>query len=926
MDSTAVYDSGEAGESESWSSSEGEEQVIEISSHSRILISPRKTRSSAWGEKSQRSSRRRVSPGKKRSSQALQNMNMVGSPHSQSSRRSIQATRLAKSYWSGSPRKASSDNKPATSNNRGKQHSESDESVDSDQESDDLSSDSCVSLEDMETPVHRRVPRMKHLAGVNKTTKNSYKYTAGTSLNDSMQSLDSPTTSGKEMEELKATLKKLARHDDSDENPIMQKTPNISSATALHEYLTAATALGGVNALSGAEQTRPTEYPRLMKTRHASFHPPRKSPFMSTGSAKPRSKSMRETTNDRGSTAEKLNGMLENPVESGNDRLSFNKKLFSTPPPPFGGPGKSAAGLAFPVPANSNSKTGSGGIGGGAQGSRAVLSALKALQDKISRLEIERETLKQELAEAKLSARKREAELASSEKKFAYELGQTKESARAAYGALRCDREELKLQLVKSEERRKATRVELQHFQELTKTFSAKADDLLAQLQISESHRTRLKAEMKESESEYKRVTNELQSELTHVRQEQQAAVERNELLEAQFQRESTNHAESSERLKDTEQTVASISQLNEKLVAKVMEATETANQAIKKNKKLQQQIRPSTLLRPTAASRASAAAASEAASRRAGSSTMSQSNTSARTLKKKKTSTGTASAAQSVAKKPKKAKGINNMTLLREANLGKEIPFLLGNSVQPSFSLIGNVQDALRRCDTTYVMPTLLGEASTTPGSASSHRNPMSQEEEENVEQPPCSAASPSAGEATIAVTPKASVGGHRRSTKHKPPAIKVPTASPKSYVSPMQSQIMVDLAAAVEAAEKEFKSLNKRYKDLVAHIEANNRRGTSGSESAKGSNYSSAQLSQALGPLLDDLEAKAKQLNLLKQVYQQASNSTINPPRHVVLSPEAIRRKTASLRLLNEFRQLESDSKNKGSGRSSTPVGFFH
>lgn len=199
---------------------------------------------------------------------------------------------------------------------------------------------------------------------------------------------------------------------------------------------------------------------------------------------------MRETADSprihRGSTADKLNSMLDSPVEGGNDHLSFNKTLFSKPPPPFEGPGRYAPGLAFPVP--------SGGVGGGAQGSRAMLSALKALQDKISRLEEERGALKQELSEAKLSARKREAELASSEKKFAYELNQTKESARAAYDALRCDREELKLQLVKSEERRKATQFELQHFQELTKTFSAKADDLQAQLQISESHRTRLKA------------------------------------------------------------------------------------------------------------------------------------------------------------------------------------------------------------------------------------------------------------------------------------------------------------------------------------------------------------------------------------------------------------------------------------------------
>jgi hypothetical protein len=302
-----------------------------------------------------------------------------------------------------------------------------------------------------------------------------------------MQSLGSPTTPGKEMEQLKATLKKLARHDDVKESPVM---PPISTATALHEYLTAATALGGVSAI---DQTRPTELTGL-KARHASFQPPRSS-YM-TGARRTKSKSLRGSDSEanarRDSARDKLGGRLGNPLSSEGDRLSLNKTLFSTPPPPFGATGKYGAGLSLPVAPSGSSSAGAGA--GGAQGSRAMLSALKALQDKIGRLEHERERLMQQLSDTKATARKREAELASAEKKFSYELEQTKESARAAYDALRCDREELKLQLVKSEARRKAAQVELQHFQELAKTLSAKADDLQSRLQISESHRTRLKA------------------------------------------------------------------------------------------------------------------------------------------------------------------------------------------------------------------------------------------------------------------------------------------------------------------------------------------------------------------------------------------------------------------------------------------------
>lgn len=110
-----------------------------------------------------------------------------------------------------------------------------------------------------------------------------------------------------------------------------------------------------------------------------------------------------------------------------------------------------------------------------------------------------------------------------------------------------------------------------------------------------------------------------------------------------------------------------------------------------------------------------------------------------------------------------------------------------------------------------------------------------------------------------------------------------------------------MDDLAAALHSAETEFAALNDRYKAVVSRMQTE----------SSGDDSSSAQLSSALGPLLDELEAKGKQVHLLQQVFQQAANSSINPLRRAVHSPEAIRRKTASLRLLNEYRQLERDAR---------------
>ncbi|RLN63282.1 hypothetical protein BBJ28_00006380 [Nothophytophthora sp. Chile5] len=596
-------------------SSDGE-QVIEITSHSRILISPRKVRGSAWDEKppGPRNTRAKA-VGKTRTPPTSERKSREVSKGRNATRRGLSNQKRK----AEKPRKSESSlPAPFPKETTRKQTNNDDDVSDSDFDSEDAESttrdrmshrsdeESCGSEASIENaspknpaPKARRIHRSRG----QEATGDSSVYLAS-SLEDSMQSLVAPTTPGEEMEELKATLKKLARHEEDDSRrPLLStKASEISSASALREYLTVANA-------TAAEQLRPGEYTRL-KTRHASFQPPRST---SNQQLRVKAKSMREPGSEnrtrRDDPLAKLPGRNS---ETANEHFSLHKKLFSTPPPPAGG---SAGGPGLPF-------GGGGPTGGsGANGSRAVLSALKALQDKINRLEEEREALRQQLSDTKLVARKREAELAATEKRFTYELGQMKEAARAAYDSLRGDRDELKLQLVKSEERRKAARTELQHFQELAKTVSAKADDLQTQLQGSETHRTRLQTG-------------------TWSNVKPQAAV--------------------------------ALSQLNEKLVAKVWEAMEAANQATKRHRKLQQQQRPSTLLRPTAASRASAAAVSDAASRRVAA-TGSQSSfdaSPARNPKKKKPSLAGKSSIST--KKLKKPKSSNNMTLLREANLGK--------------------------------------------------------------------------------------------------------------------------------------------------------------------------------------------------------------------------------------------------------------
>lgn len=264
------------------------------------------------------------------------------------------------------------------------------------------------------------------------------------------------------------------------------------------------------------------------------------------------------------------------------------------------------------------------------------------------------------------------------------------------------------MELVRADERRKSLESEISHVQALLGTYSSKADDLQTQLEVSESQRNHLRSDLEQLKAELKSENQDLRAKVQALEQQDAANQEQLRLLDEQFQRESSNHAETRERLRDSEQSVASISQLNEKLVARVWEVTDVANKTAKQNKKLLSQQRVSTASKSTAASRASAAAvhagretgggagtgavasrratggatASSARQRAGATGGMSEGATTSSRLRKKAstTSSGVTSGIKRTAgaKKPKSQQpsdafaSTNNMTLLRDANLGK--------------------------------------------------------------------------------------------------------------------------------------------------------------------------------------------------------------------------------------------------------------
>lgn len=269
------------------------------------------------------------------------------------------------------------------------------------------------------------------------------------------------------------------------------------------------------------------------------------------------------------------------------------------------------------------------------------------------------------------------------------------------------------MELVRADERRKSLESEINHVQALLGTYSSKADDLQTQLEISESQHKRLQSDLEQLKAELKSENRDLRAKMQALEQQETVSQEQLKLMDAQFQRESSNHAETRERLRDSEQSVASISQLNEKLVARVWEVTDVANKTAKQNKKLLSQQRVSTVSKSTAASRASAAAAPHAgreagggtgamgsrratggatalnARQRASGVSESVTTTSSRLRKKTATSTTSSSGAASGIKRAAGAKktksqpsdmfiNTNNMALLRDANLGKYVLELL--------------------------------------------------------------------------------------------------------------------------------------------------------------------------------------------------------------------------------------------------------
>ncbi|EQC39690.1 hypothetical protein SDRG_03118 [Saprolegnia diclina VS20] len=493
----------------------------------------------------------------------------------------------------------------------------------------------------------------------------------------------------------------------------------------------------------------------------------------------------------------------------------------------------------------------------GASNSKAVLSALKALQDKIRRVEDERATLEDECANLRAQLRLNEGQHVAAAKKTAYELEQVKDAARAAYEALRAERDALQSDVIQAQHDHAITKNELEHVQDMLASYKEKHEALMEQNAMQDAHVLRLQTEVAEMSSTSKTRVHELQETLMEATRSNKEAMRQIAILEDHVQRTTTHNTTLEGRAQEAERTIAQVSQLNEKLVVRMWEAQAKA----KVKPKAPKPPPPPAVNRSTAASRASAVAASyRGMCAGTVNGTKGASAVTGGRLPAPTTARTPPPPRKKSVKKLKSTKAKTNLERLEEANMAK-VPFLLGTATTPSFSVIGTAQEALRASELySAVAPDV-------------HRQPSL----DAVSPPP-----PPAATDRAKGPPTYKTGAPTELEIDEPPVSKV--------------AFLNSMSKAIASVQDEFTQLNERYQAIMGSLDK------------------SPDATKRMEETIDALEAKGEQLALLRQLHAQAAkNALSSTTRRVVHSPDAARKKTKALRVLHEYRELDRHMKER-------------
>ncbi|RHY22926.1 hypothetical protein DYB32_009355 [Aphanomyces invadans] len=218
--------------------------------------------------------------------------------------------------------------------------------------------------------------------------------------------------------------------------------------------------------------------------------------------------------------------------------------------------------------------TGNGTSTSAAANSKAVLSALKALQDKNRRLEEEKTTLESQCASLKAQLRSNEAQHLSAAKKTAYEFAQAKEAAHAAYEVLRyfpctlvkiaaeamlivmfcrIERDSLVAELAQAKLHSTHQANEIDHINDLVASLKDKCEHASVETTAMEAQLRRVQAELTESNQMAKERMVELQEALHAANRSGKESARQVQGLEDQLKRANDANASLEDRLHDTE-------------------------------------------------------------------------------------------------------------------------------------------------------------------------------------------------------------------------------------------------------------------------------------------------------------------------------------------------------------------------------------
>lgn len=146
---------------------------------------------------------------------------------------------------------------------------------------------------------------------------------------------------------------------------------------------------------------------------------------------------------------------------------------------------------------NFASTTASNSLNANPSSSKAVLGALRALQDKIKRLEAEKTQILDETKQLRLQIQNQEIEFDHLKQKEKLSLQKNLHEIRASYDSVLSEKNELELRVAKLEERNKELRLQ--------------SDDLYDQLTSFESEKQQLEYKYKDMESMYLQLEGQLE-------------------------------------------------------------------------------------------------------------------------------------------------------------------------------------------------------------------------------------------------------------------------------------------------------------------------------------------------------------------------------------------------------------------------------